>query len=123
MNEMNVKVYPSAPDADGWQYLNAGAEATGIMTRVSDNGDDTQKKVLLTGGRYLIVRELTGKECKQAKAIADNDSSKIEEAYAALASTMYSEDGTVIPFVMEDLAGWKAKDYNKILLASGELNF
>lgn len=120
LNE-DVKVYPTVADADGWFFESEGQEVLGIETRNED--DDVFKKVQLSKGRVAILRELTGKETATASKMAGKNPDNMLNAYIAIGTTIFDKDGNAVKFVMEDIAGWKAKDSNRLQVACQQLNF
>jgi len=110
------KVYPTTPDADGWYYEDEGSEALGIESKETDG--DLFKRVKLSGNRIAIVRELLSPEVRKAKGLVGKNPDKLEIAFASLATEI---DGKTIP--MPEYDYFKARDFNKIIMASNQLNF
>lgn len=120
-----VKNYPTTPDAEGWYTVDEGEEALEIETR-EDDDECVYKRVKLSKGRTAVVRELGGKEMKQAQTMVGKDPQKLVDAYVFLSTTITDKDGKKYPFVMEDLEDvrkFKGKDYNRLTTAAAMINF
>lgn len=113
-----VKVYPTAPDTDGFFFQDAEEEALGISTKTYEDNGKTVKKVLLSNNRVAIVRELNGAEGIHAKKQTGKDGTKLQEAFAAFATRVDDK-----PINIDELLAMKAKDCNRITIASSLLNF
>ncbi|UAY56265.1 hypothetical protein [Arachidicoccus terrestris] len=74
--------------------------------------------VKLSDDRIAKIKEGTGADVEKATLISGNDQSKFLSALMACAIEV---DGS--PIVMEDLSGFKMKDYLAMQVAFADLNF
>lgn len=100
-----------------FSFANEDEKVLGIETGTYNNGNQI-KRVMLDNGKTAIVRELLGKDMRQAETLAGGVQENFTTAMMALATKI---DGKQLPF--EDYDLMKARHFTKIKAAVGLLNF
>ncbi len=122
---MNIKdtkgtIYPTLPDSNGFYFEDENEELLNIKTKEYDNGN-LIKQVELKKGKIAIVRELDRKESKKAYEIAGEWKEDKDRLAAALIAVSTKIDDKEI--LMEDVLLFKAKEFNRLSIATQSLNF
>ncbi len=122
---MNIKdtkgtIYPTLPDSNGFYFEDENEELLNIKTKEYDNGN-LIKQVELKKGKIAIVRELDRKESKKAYEIAGEwkeDKDRLATALIAVSTKIDDKE-----ILMEDVLLFKAKEFNRLSIATQSLNF
>ncbi len=117
-SDAEVKTYPTQPNSDGFFFEDEGNEALGIESKVYENGNEI-RRVKLSNGKIAIVRELTGLETGLGVQRLCGD--KQENYLFALISIATKVDDT--GYTMEEIKEMRGKDFRKLQVASGQVNF
>lgn len=113
-----TKMYPTPPDADGWFFQDETEEGSGVQTRNYENGSRV-KRVFISGGREVIVRELKGRDFGVIQDITKSGDVSFEAATASLSAKIGGQ-GYPPEYYMDDL---RLGDFSKILIPVSRLNF
>ncbi|MCO5238868.1 MAG: hypothetical protein M9904_02325 [Chitinophagaceae bacterium] len=116
--EETKKVYPTAPDADGWFYENEDEETAGVQTRTYENMSRA-KRVFISGNREVMVRELKGRDFSIIQDITKDGKIGFEAATMSLCVKI-NDQGYPAEYYMDDL---RLGDFSKILIPVGRINF
>lgn len=109
--------YPK-PTSDGFFFEDSNFELLGIESKQYENGHEV-RRVKMSNGGIAIVRELTGKESGlDVQRLSGGDKEEAQFAMIALSTTI---NGT--PITMEDVKEMRGKDFNKLRVAMGQINF
>lgn len=113
------KVYPSAPDTEGYYYKSKEEEANGILTKDYENSSAV-KKVSLSAGQTAIIRKLKGRDMVETKRAIQNDNS-LDFETVNMAQAIEIDGKQQNPeYYLDNLF---QADYALLLVAFGELNF
>jgi len=111
-------IYPTAPNADGFYYDNAGDELNGVATRRYENGSKVKSVVLPECGKTAVIRSLKAKDTKEIARFMNKDPEAYMMAAVTVAVTLNGEKQPI-----EVIAELPLKDYNLLMEMNGDLNF
>lgn len=114
------KVYPTAPDADGFFYATEDEEAFEILTKEYSNGNLVKKTILPRCKKEAVVRETFGRDMDEIGRFVKKDSGQGNQniAYITVATKIEGKKETY-----EYFEGLKSKDINRLILMNTALNF
>lgn len=110
-------VFPTTADDQGYFFDSADDQESGIITKIYDNGNKT-KTATLKGGDIAVMRELTGKDTKNIARFMDKDNEKYTLSGITVATSINGK-----PEAIEYFENLKLKDFNRLVLMFGDLNF
>jgi len=112
------KVYPTAPDAEGFYFKDTEDEEQAIFSKDYPNGNKIKKTNLPSSGLEAVVRELLGKDTKEITRHMDKDTERYQMAAITAATTIGGNKQT-----FEFFENMKLKDFNRLLSMYQDLNF
>lgn len=112
------KIYPSSTDTEGYFFETADDEASGIRSKVYENGSKTKSAFLKGIGKTATVRQLKAKESVKVRNVMGKDPEQYQMAVVTVA-TKFDDQQAIIEEVSELLF----PDYSVLLTMCQDLNF